>query len=331
MPLHLVDTVTKIDDVRKALANVVEPVKETKPSGTTDIKIDWSKVQRPGWLKSVADLPDDAPAKLKHIIGHTGNLKELNADLIQLGILKKGYGSWSDVTHAIAAGFKFYGKYTPEQIAEALLADLPCNQHIAKQQDMERAIERAISRSHDPKPKLSVGGHWPGGEHDETGKPKRGILNTIEAINRAGITCTWDEFRQKEYWFGHANKSFDGEVSDAAVTVTRRNICTNFHLYPNVMDTRDAITDACHDNKSNPVLDYFAGLKWDGRPRLDKMLHKYLGAEDTPLNAAIGLKVMCAIVRRAKRPGCKFDHQLVLQGAQEHSQIDVLRRPCCFS
>ena len=300
----------------KAPANIAEPVKEAKPSGATDIKIDWSKVQRPGWLKSAADLPDDAPAKLKQIIGHTGNLRELNADLIQLGILKKGYGSWSDVTHAIAAGFKFYGKYIPEQIAEALLADLPCNRHVAKQQDKERAIERAISRSHEPKPKSNISGYWPDGVDDKTERPRKGILNTIEAIKRAGITCTWDEFRQKEYWSGHADKSFDGEISDAAVTVTRRNIRQKYRLYPDITETRDAITDACHDNKSNPVLDYFARLKWDGKPRLDKMFHTYWGADDTPLNAAVGRKVMCAIVRRAKRPGCKFDHQLVLQSPQ---------------
>ena len=35
------------------------------------------------------------------------------------------------------------------------------------------------------------------------------------------------------------------------------------------------------------MLDYFNRLKWDGKPRLDKMLHNYLGADDTPLNAAI--------------------------------------------
>lgn len=313
-PLCLLDTVTKIDDVRKALANIVEPVKEAKASGATDIKIDWSKAQQPGWLKSVADLPDDAPAKLRHIIGHTGTLRELNADLIQLGILKKGYGSWSDVTHALAAGFKFYGKYTPEQIAEALLADLPCNQHIAKQENKERAIERAISRSHEPK--ASVDGHWPDGQDDRTGKPRNGILNTIEAIKRASIKCTWDEFRQKEYWTGHDDKKFDGEVSDAAVTVTRVTIRAKFDFYPKIEETREAITFACRDNKSNPVLDYFANLKWDGKPRFDKMLHRYLGADDTPLNDAISRKVMCAIVRRAKKPGCKFDYQPVLQGAQ---------------
>jgi predicted P-loop ATPase len=157
---------------------------------------------------------------------------------------------------------------------------------------------------------------WPGGKSEETGKPRKGILNTIEALKRLGVTCTYDEFRQKEYWFGHGDKSFDGEVSDAAVTVTRRNICAKFNFYPSPQDMRDAITDACRDNKTNPVLAYLDGLKWDGKPRLDKMFHAYLGAQDTPLNAAIGRKTLCASVRRIKKPGCKFDYQPVVQGGQ---------------
>jgi predicted P-loop ATPase len=160
------------------------------------------------------------------------------------------------------------------------------------------------------------GGKWPDGQYDETEKPRKGILNTIEAIERAGITCTWDDFRKKEYWSGHEDKSFDGEVSDAAITVTRRNLHRAFRLHPSAEETREAVTCVCRDNKSNPVLDYFSKLKWDGQPRLDKLLHKYLGANDTPLNNAFSVKMMCAIVRRAKQPGCKFDHQLVLQGAQ---------------
>jgi virulence-associated protein E/bifunctional DNA primase/polymerase-like protein len=160
-----------------------------------------------------------------------------------------------------------------------------------------------------------TGGRWPDGQHDEN-KPKRGILNTIEAIARGGIKCTWDDFRKKEYWFGHDHKSFDGEVSDAAVTVARRNLHKGFGLYPTAEQMREAITCACRDNMTNPVLDYFSGLRWDGQPRLDKMLHKILGANDTPLNTAFGVKMMCAAVRRAKHPGCKFDHQLVLQGGQ---------------
>jgi hypothetical protein len=101
MSLRLADAVTKIDDVRQALASVAEPAKEANASVAAEIKIDWSKVKQAGWLKSVADLPDDAPAKLRHIIGHTGNLDTLNNDLIEFGHVTKPYKSWSDVTLAI--------------------------------------------------------------------------------------------------------------------------------------------------------------------------------------------------------------------------------------
>jgi hypothetical protein len=156
---------------------------------------------------------------------------------------------------------------------------------------------------------------WPDGQY-KNGNPKKGILNTIEAFKRAGITCTWDDFRQKECWSGHEDKAFDGDVSDASVTVTRRNLHKKFDIFPSAQGTRDAITCACRDNKSDPVLSYFAELRWDGQPRLEKMLHSYLGAPDTLLNSAIGVKFMCAVVRRAKQPGCKYDQQVVVQGPQ---------------
>jgi hypothetical protein len=161
----------------------------------------------------------------------------------------------------------------------------------------------------------ATGGNWPDGQF-KNGNPKKGILNIIEAIKRLGIDCVWDEFRQKERWRGHEDRSFDGDVSDAAVVITRRNIHKQFGFYPSSAQTSEAITCACRDNKSDPVLEYFAGLKWDGQPRLEKMLHRYLGAPDTSLNSAIGVKFMGAVIRRAKQPGCKFDQQLVVQGEQ---------------
>lgn len=312
--------VTKLGDVRKALANVGETVKEAKPGGAAKIRIDWPKVKTTdGWLKSVADLPVHAQAKLRIIVEHGGNLKELNDQLIEAKLLNKAYRSWSEVTQAATAGFKICG-LEPEQIAEALLADLPFNHHIAQQKDKERAIERAITRSHDPKPKPNepmVEGNWPGGYNGETGKPHNDILNTVEAIKCLGINCSYDLFRCKEFWNGHVDKKFDGEISDPAVTLTRAAIRRQFKFYPEKVQTQEAVTIACHYNKRDPVLDYFKGLEWDGTPRLAKMLTKYLGAPDTPLNDAFSVKTMCAIVRRAKNPGCKYDQELVLQGKQE--------------
>lgn len=66
----------------------------------------------------------------------------------------------------------------------------------------------------------------------------------------------------------------------------------------------------------HPVRDYLAGLEWDGEERLDAWLCRYAGAEDTPLNRAYGRKILCAAVRRVRRPGCKFDYIAVLQGRQ---------------
>src|SRR5262245_51402855 len=107
------------------------------------------------------------------------------------------------------------------------MAPLPCNKHVAEQADPQRVIGRAIGRSHDRKPEVgslceptTERREWPGGIDGETHVPKRDILNTTEAINRLGLTATFDEFRQKEYWTGHKQKSFNGEVSDEAVTVT---------------------------------------------------------------------------------------------------------------
>ena len=51
----------------------------------------------------------------------------------------------------------------------------------------------------------------------------------------------------------------------------------------------------------------------------------YLGAEDTPLNAAIGRIVLIAAVRRVREPGVKFDTILVLEGEQGVGKSTVIR------
>ena len=156
-PLTISGAISKLEDVRKALANIVEPAETPKANDKAEIQTDWAKVKSLGWLKSAADLPADAPRKLKIILGHTGTLAELTEDLMAAELLNKPYRSWSEVTFALAAVFKQWGKYSVEEIAEALMADLRCNRHIHKNDDPQRVIERAINRSHNRV--LGVPGH----------------------------------------------------------------------------------------------------------------------------------------------------------------------------
>ena len=78
----------------------------------------------------------------------------------------------------------------------------------------------------------------------------------------------------------------------------------------------------------HPVIDYLAGLSWDGVSRLDAWLIDYLGTADTPLSRAFGRKMLCAAVRRVMQPGCKFDSMLVLEGAQDIGKSSAVRALC---
>lgn len=80
-------------------------------------------------------------------------------------------------------------------------------------------------------------------------------------------------------------------------------------------------------NSKNPAQEYFNSLKWDGVKRLDTWLQDYCGATMEPSEyvSAIGRKWLCASVRRVMEPGAKFDHMLILEGAQGIRKSTLLR------
>lgn len=73
-----------------------------------------------------------------------------------------------------------------------------------------------------------------------------------------------------------------------------------------------------HSNKNsfNDVTKYLDGLVWDGKPRLDRLIIDYLGADDTPYVRAVTRKAFTAAVARAYVPGYKFDYMTIFTGPQ---------------
>jgi hypothetical protein len=76
------------------------------------------------------------------------------------------------------------------------------------------------------------------------------------------------------------------------------------------------VNDA-RDHSFHPVVDYFASLKWDGKPRLDAWLINYGGAQDSEYCRAVAALPLIAAVRRIKCPGAKFDEILTLVSAEQ--------------
>src|SRR5262249_51101233 len=148
------------------------------------------------------------------------------------------------------------------------------------------------------------------------------LENTILAVAELKIKPKYDVFHNKIIFEGHQNLEGDYE---SACLVIRHLIAYQKGFEPSKETMDDPIARIAQYFRFNPVIDYLDSLKWDGRKRIDTWLPIYCGAEDNPLNRAIGRKFLLAAVRRVKQPGCKFDNIIVLEGPQGTGKSTLAR------
>ena len=76
-----------------------------------------------------------------------------------------------------------------------------------------------------------------------------------------------------------------------------------------------ALTKVADDRAYHPIRDYLDNLpEWDGVNRVETLLVKYFGAEDSEYTRMVTRKTLAAAVARIYQPGIKFDSMLVLNG-----------------
>jgi predicted P-loop ATPase len=78
----------------------------------------------------------------------------------------------------------------------------------------------------------------------------------------------------------------------------------------------NAVSLRSHERKFHPVREYLKSIKWDGKERLSRWLHDYLGADLTPYTVGVGQMFLISMVARIFQPGCKADYMIVLEGPQ---------------
>jgi predicted P-loop ATPase len=107
-------------------------------------------------------------------------------------------------------------------------------------------------------------------------------------------------------------------LKDQTLTALRLKIAREFQLKIGKEAFQDFIlTFATHD-AFHPVRDYLDEVEaqWDGVPRIETMLSRYFGSEDTPLSRAMSKCHMIAAARRMRKPGTKHDVALILESEQ---------------
>jgi predicted P-loop ATPase len=104
----------------------------------------------------------------------------------------------------------------------------------------------------------------------------------------------------------------DADVSDLREYVQH-------HGFPRISRdiSHEAVEKLARELSFHPVRQRLDGLVWDGAPRLDGWLAKYLGStSEREYLSAIGPMFLISMVARVYRPGCKVDYMLVLEGEQ---------------
>jgi hypothetical protein len=134
------------------------------------------------------------------------------------------------------------------------------------------------------------------------------------ALRALGIVLKQNDFTGAPEIYGLPGST--GELTDPVANRVRFLIGETYFFLPPKELFEDILTDVAHQNRYHPVRDWLETIEWDGRPRIDNWLVRYGGADSTPFNRAVGRVFLVAGVRRVRRPGCKFDTMLVLEGPQ---------------
>lgn len=77
-----------------------------------------------------------------------------------------------------------------------------------------------------------------------------------------------------------------------------------------------AMNIVANENRYHPIRNCLENLSWDGEPRIEKLLIKYLGAENNSYTKEIMRLLMLAAIHRVYEPGCKYEIMVCLVGGQ---------------
>lgn len=128
----------------------------------------------------------------------------------------------------------------------------------------------------------------------------------------------FNEFTGEATWNGEP-------FSDHVETGVNCQITEKYGLKTSTERVRELMLFIAREHPYHPIRDYLRGLTWDGKPRIDRLLVDYAGAEDSPLNRALARRWLFGCIARVMRPGCQMDTTIILVGKQGAGKSSFFR------
>jgi hypothetical protein len=148
------------------------------------------------------------------------------------------------------------------------------------------------------------------------------ITNALAAVSKSGLDPAWDELRQNVVFrVGDLPwpESYGRILTDHTLRLMRHYFINRWQgvaYEPGREHLLEAVMTLAYEAKFNPVLEYLAGLTWDGTARIERLFADYIPCGDDAYTHAVARCFMIGAVRRQRQPGCKFDTMPVIQGPQ---------------
>lgn len=96
----------------------------------------------------------------------------------------------------------------------------------------------------------------------------------------------------------------------------KRYIEKEYGLYSDPKFT-EAMRIRFRDVEYHPIRDIIDGLEWDGTPRIETLLTKWLKCEDSAYTREVSRLIFAGGINRIYTPGCKFDDVPILIGVRQ--------------
>ncbi|MCD8210949.1 MAG: virulence-associated E family protein [Prevotella sp.] len=127
------------------------------------------------------------------------------------------------------------------------------------------------------------------------------------------------------FWLSKRHEPKDRMLTDDDEYDLAEYLDVAYHMENSKKILHDMLTNVANDNAFHPLLDYFESLKWDGTPRVERLVINYLGADDTKLNRAITKIFLVGCAARAYEPTIKLDYCFVFAGEEGIGKSSLLK------
>ena len=98
------------------------------------------------------------------------------------------------------------------------------------------------------------------------------------------------------------------------------------HQLDNEKNVISAIKYNARLHPYNPLVDRLKSLKWDGVPRIHRLLPRYLGAEESEYTTTVTLMLLHGAIQRIMNPGVKFDNCVIFADKMQKKKKSTLCR-----